>query len=709
MRTRLIESACDGLSSMTEVRLSVWSDDELTGTITPVADFESNLSTAVSTLDRGGNKRLSTDSFGTFLSTSSANTLKRSPTEGGSLGVPTPGNLSRPLSVLSESDGVYQERPVLSDLHSARVALKPFSSMSLPPSFRNRPPSTSSAPLYSTTDLTDGFDQEAKAAFRELDSVVSQSMSNLQIDDKDEEQRGQAVHFLLDHEDVRQELIDSNGEIESYATPMSSTPDVTLCNTRTASEDDLRVVEARSAPTSRTSSLERDSCGLGKIGALRPVSMLSSATNNSSPSSEATVTPESSTWNTLDSVYRTRGRDSQLVRIRNGQPEEDGSGINVGVGGGRNGILRRDPERVDDNDSNSNINRMSITSWTSESSYRQLSPSQRLSLLSASTSPEMSASSTLDSTFRSRKRSDPLSNGRSRVRPGHGETPVTGTLHSSKSLPRISESSTHPPTTDSVSPTVGNPNSVPGSECSSTMTSSFNTLDSSYRGNRSRLTSDTSLQRRLHKASKSLQRIHRSCSASAGENTVPEGAPRRSLSVSGDEVSLSKLSLGLSSLRLLMTLSSNRECHGAILSHLCLAKNSADLVRLARMPVLGDHARDCIATLIHRLFEVEGSVSRQRAVNAGLFSVVLDLLDASDPVRSTCLSISDTILQGDQDVDYMAAVSSVEPDSLLRLIDPALGPYSSQSPEEAKLAPHMRSVRGCLLSSFFSLCKYVCV
>ena len=660
MRSRLIESACDGLASMTEVRLSVCSDEEQTGTATPVVDFESNLSTAFSTLDRGRNKRFSADSSATCLTSSSANTLKRSPTDSGL--VSTPGNLSRPLSARSDLDNV----PALSDLRSDKVSIKPVSSAS-----RQRL-------AVPAPDLTEGLDQETKAAFRELDAAVSQSASNL-TDNREEDVAGLS---LLGNEDMGRVRSETNVEDDYFATPLTSTPDGTLCNTRTQSEDDLL---AKSVPNSRSSSLDRDTIPNRKGGAVRPVSMFSSATNNSSPSSEATVTPESSAWNTLDSAYRTHNRDPQLVRIRDSGPEEDR--LSGGTGGIRNRLTMRDSEV----DSQWDGHRFSIGSWTSESTYCQLSPSQRLSVVSSPTSPEaMSASSTLDSTYRIHKRSDPESNGRPRVRPGCGETPVTVTLPSAKSLPRICETATHTLNEDSVGPTVGNPNSVPGSECSSTLTSSFNTLDSSYRGNRSRLPADTSLQRRLLKASNTLQRFRRSVSMSSGENAVHEGTPQRQLSFSGDDVSLTKLSIGLSSLRLLVKLSSNRECHDAILSHLCLEKNSDDLVRLARMPVLGEHARDCIATLIHRLFEVDGSVSRHRAVTVGLFGVVLNLLDAFEPVRSTCLSIADAVLQGDEVADYMAAVSSLDPDILLRLITSTSLPSRSLSTRDSKLALEMR-------------------
>lgn len=633
MRSRLIESACEGLASMTEIRLSVYSDGEQTGTATPIADLESNLSTAFSTLDRGRNKRLSADSSATCLTSSSANTLKRSPTDNGLAS--TPVNLSRPLSARPDLDSVSMH----SDMRSDKVQLKPTSdSCQL------------AAMAPAAPDLTEGLDQETKAAFKELDDVVLQSTSNI-ADNGDEDGA----------EDMAR--VRSETTIEDYfATPLLSTPDGTFCNTRIQSEDDLL---AKSVPNSRSSSLDRDrDTAPGRNGAVRPVSMFSSVTNNSSPSSEATVTPESSVWNTLDSAYRSHNRDAALVRIRDSEEQR--------LGGTRNRITIRDS----DVDSQFDGHRFSIGSWTSESTCQQLSPSQRLSIVSSPTSSEMlSVSSALDSTNRNQKRSDPE---RPRVRSGSGETPVIVSLPSAKSLPRICETATHALNVDSVSPRVGNPNSVPGSECSSALTSSFNTLDSSYRGNRSRFPADTSLQRRLAKASKSLQRFHRSVSVTSGDNAAHEGTPQRQLSFTGDDVSLTKLSIGLSSLRLLVKLSSNRECHDALLSHLCIEKNSEDLIQLARMPVLGEHPRECIATLIHRLFEVDGSAGRQRAVSAGLFGVVLNLLDAFEPVRSSCLSIADAVLQGDEGTDYMVSVSFLDPDVLLRLIASTSFPSSAR-------------------------------
>eukprot|EP00118_Oscarella_pearsei_P019165 m.202022 g.202022 ORF g.202022 m.202022 type:complete len:1950 (+) comp39602_c1_seq2:196-6045(+) len=202
----------------------------------------------------------------------------------------------------------------------------------------------------------------------------------------------------------------------------------------------------------------------------------------------------------------------------------------------------------------------------------------------------------------------------------------------------------------------------PNSEGNSTQSSSFNTLESVYGGHRVRRFSETSLQRRLAKFVK-------------GNNNGSSGAAtsRRSVSsISGleSEESLLKLELGLSSLRLLVTLASNHECHSLIISHICLPNNSSELVRMARGAVAGDNVRDCIATLIHRLFETSGPISRQRAVDAGLLSIVLELLDAPEPVQSTCLSVAETVLHSETegDKDFVAAVANMEPDILLRLL-----------------------------------------
>ena len=661
MRSRLIDSACEGLSSMTEVPLVVFSEEESTGAITPLAGFESNFSSAVNTLDRGRSKRFSSDSSATLLSSSSTNSLKRSPPENGSLASPTPVSLSRPLSILSESDRKNQERPVVTDLISAGD-LKPYSSMSLPLPFRSKKnsPLKVSATLRPRRDLTEHLDQETKDAFKDLDTVVSQSFTNLEIDDDDDYEQYTDSGFHFD----RSGATESNGEVDFAVTPLVSTPERTLCSTRSPSEDDMLAIEVKSAPTSRHSSLERESVSFDKTSTLRPFSLTSYATNNSSPSSE-TVTPESSSWNTLDSSYHvhtTRNRDTQLSRIRDGTTDDQGSGSSESGNGIRN---QYNSESTNGVESHLEIQQISSSRLSTDLSYHRI-PSQRWSLASTQTSPEMSATSTLDSSYRSHNRAESQSSSvRLSIRI---DSSVTGALHQAKSLPRINESAMDP-NVDAFRPTIGNPNSVPGSECSSALTSTFSTLDSTYRGNRARLTSETSLQKRLKKASKSLQRMQRSSSVSTVETAARKLPPQRRRSLSEDQVSLEKINLGISSLQLLVTLSWNRECHEDILSRLCIEKNASDLVHLARMPVLGEQARDCIATLIHRLFEVEGSVSRYRALRAGLFAVVLELLDDLEPVQSTCLSISESILQGDENLDYMAVVaSSVDPDGLLRLV-----------------------------------------
>lgn len=121
-------------------------------------------------------------------------------------------------------------------------------------------------------------------------------------------------------------------------------------------------------------------------------------------------------------------------------------------------------------------------------------------------------------------------------------------------------------------------------------------------------------------------------------------------------------------LHLLATLSQNVECQSTLLANLCLPKPSSQLVSLAHSMNSTNTNLQQISKLLHNLFSVGGPAGRQKCITTGLLKTVIDLLDATEPVQSTCLSILNDLLQTESERDYSGTISGIPIEPLLTII-----------------------------------------
>eukprot|EP00111_Clytia_hemisphaerica_P006364 TCONS_00018439-protein len=122
------------------------------------------------------------------------------------------------------------------------------------------------------------------------------------------------------------------------------------------------------------------------------------------------------------------------------------------------------------------------------------------------------------------------------------------------------------------------------------------------------------------------------------------------------------------SLGLLVTLSGNAECQSSILAHLCLPKASQQLINLAHSVVASTTNLTQIAQMLHNLFTVSGPSGRKKCFDAGLLKTVVDLLDATEPIQSTCLQILNDMFKTENERDYSGNMSGIPIEPLLTIV-----------------------------------------
>ncbi|XP_032222674.2 uncharacterized protein LOC5521422 isoform X1 [Nematostella vectensis] len=158
----------------------------------------------------------------------------------------------------------------------------------------------------------------------------------------------------------------------------------------------------------------------------------------------------------------------------------------------------------------------------------------------------------------------------------------------------------------------------------------------------------------------------------------------------------------IESLKSVVLLSGNPECHESLLAYLCLPKATAQFVCLSHMPGMLPTVAENIAVLIGNLFNLEGPESRKRSVEAGLIKTVLKLVDGAEPIQNTCLSILHNILDYDNDREYSTALKNVPLEPLLNLLhcnDTDSGAFDVRNSESPPPYPSAERGRRCKTST----------
>ncbi|XP_065910773.1 uncharacterized protein [Dysidea avara] len=126
---------------------------------------------------------------------------------------------------------------------------------------------------------------------------------------------------------------------------------------------------------------------------------------------------------------------------------------------------------------------------------------------------------------------------------------------------------------------------------------------------------------------------------------------------------------GATALRQLVTLSSNEECLGRIVAHVCLPAFSSQLVKLSQWQFSSAGLLSNIAALLYNLFEVGDSTDRKKALDSGLLTVIVKLLQSRHPLPGTCLVLLGGLLMGDDDEDYLPTIIKIPVSPLLKFLE----------------------------------------